>query len=141
MEIRPMTDGDLDAVARLYLDAYGVSWTPEGARAYLEKFYRFDPALCLVATLEGRLGGAVLGYSFEKESGVVLFIQELMVHPDHRSRGYGKSLVTQLRESLVKRPSHVKVKPLVKADTGVLNFYNSLGFEKDRVVTFSLDIE
>jgi hypothetical protein len=29
----------------------------------------------------------------------------------------------------------------VKADTTVLNFYNSLGFERDRVVSFSYDIE
>ena len=137
-----MKDGDAAAVARLYLDAYGVDWSVEGARSYVEKFYRFEPASCLVVTEDdGRVTGAILAYSFEKESGLVLYIQELCVHPEFRSKGYGKSLVTRLRESLSRRPSYVKVKPLVKADTGVLNFYNSLGFEKDKVVTFSLDIE
>jgi len=137
-----MKDGDVATVARLYLEAYGVDWSLDGAKAYIEKFYRFEPASCWVAAEDdGRLAGAILAYSFERESGVVLFIQELCVHPESRSKGYGKSLVTKLRDSLARRPSYVKIKPLVKADTGVLNFYNSLGFEKDKVVTFSLDIE
>jgi ribosomal protein S18 acetylase RimI-like enzyme len=142
MDIRPMKDGDVATVARLYLDAYGVEWSEDGAKSYIDRFYRFEPASCLVVGEDdGRVSGAILAYSFEKESGLVLFIQELCVHPEFRSKGYGKALVTKLRESLSRRPKYVKVKPLVKADTGVLNFYNSLGFEKDKVVTFSLDIE
>ena len=136
-----MTDGDLAAVARLYLDAYHVEWTEEGARAYVEKFFRFEPDRCLVAVEEGRIAGAVLGFSFEREYGLVLYLQELMVHPEFRDKGYGKALVAKLRESLTRAPSRVKVTPLVKADTTVLNFYNSLGFERDKVVSFSLDID
>lgn len=143
MEIRSMTDQDVRAVAELYLAAYGVSWSLEGARTYIEKFYRFEPSRCLVATEEGgRLSGAVLGYSFERETGMVLFIQELMVHPEFRNRGYGKRLVEKLRDSIDgKGRSRVDIKPLVKADTTVLNFYNSLGFERDKAVHFSFDIE
>src|SRR5262245_37533401 len=140
MEVRRMTDGDLERVAELYLAAYHADWNASGARAYLEKFYRFEPERCLVMIApEERLAGAILGYSFERESGVVLFIQELMVHPDFRNRGLGKTLVTKLRESLKKTPSHVGIKPLVKADTTVLNFYNSLGFDRDKAVSFSFD--
>jgi ribosomal protein S18 acetylase RimI-like enzyme len=142
MEIRAMRDGDLDAVADLYLAAYGVDWSRAGARAYVEKFFRFEPLCCLV-TVEsnGSVSGSVLGYSFERETGVTLYLQELMVHPGHRNKGYGKNLVAKLRESLAKSANLVKSKPLVKADTTVLNFYNSLGFEKDVHVSFSLDID
>lgn len=137
-----MHDGDLDAVAQLYLDSYGVAWSRAGALAYVEKFYRFDPARCLVSVESpSRVSGAVLGYTFERETGVTLYLQELMVHPEFRNKGYGKQLVARLREGLQKGPSVVKSKPLVKADTTVLNFYNSLGFEKDIHVAFSLDIE
>lgn len=139
MEIRRMTDEDLPALAQLYLDAYGVDWTVDGAKAYIEKFYRFEPTSCLVAHEGSKVVGAILGYSFERESGLVLFIQELMVHPDSRHGGYAKKLVSTLRESSAKRPSRVNIKPLVKADTGVLNFYNSLGFERDKAVSFSFD--
>ncbi|MBX3131373.1 MAG: GNAT family N-acetyltransferase [Polyangiaceae bacterium] len=133
-----MTDSDLDAVADLYLLGYDVSWTREGARAYIEKFFRFEPQSCFVAEENGLLG-AVLGYSFERESGLILYIQELVVSPAARHRGIAKRLVATLRESTAKRPSRVNVKPLVKADTGVLNFYNSLGFERDKAVSFSFD--
>jgi len=131
---------DLDALGRLYLEAYQVKWTAEGARAYLKKFFEIEPASCLVILEpDGRISGAILGYSFEKESGLVLFIQELFVAPTFRNKGYGKKLIERLRESLAKHPARVNVKPLVKADTGVLNFYNSLGFERDKAVTFWLD--
>jgi len=136
-----MQDSDAQAVAELYLAAYHAQWNVEGARVYIEKFFRFEPSSCLVAVEEGRVGGAILAYSFERETGLILYIQELIVHPDFQGRGVGKLLVKRLRESLEKSPRRVKVTPLVKADTTVLNFYNSLGFDRDKVVSFSLDIE
>ncbi len=136
-----MQDGDVAGVAELYLAAYHAKWSLDGARAYIEKFYRFEPASCLVAVEDGRLGGGILAYSFERETGHVLYIQELMVHPEQQGRGIGKQLMARLREAHSERGPKVKITPLVKADTTVLNFYNSLGFEKDKVVSFSLDIE
>lgn len=137
MEIRSMQTEDLEAVARLYLQSYRVKWQPEAAQNYLQKFFDFEPSSCLVAIDRGRIVGAILGYSFQKESRPVLFIQELFVDPESRNRGCGKSLIMRLREVSV--PSAVEVKPLVKADTSVLNFYNSLGFEKDTAISFSID--
>jgi ribosomal protein S18 acetylase RimI-like enzyme len=139
MDLRPMRDQDLDAVTALYLAAYRSSWSESAARKYLEKFYRFEPESCFVATeSDDSISAAILAYSYEKEERHVLFIQELFVHPGHRNAGYGKRLVTRLRES-IKGPSQVRIKPLVKADTSVLNFYNSLGFERDKAVNFSFE--
>jgi ribosomal protein S18 acetylase RimI-like enzyme len=140
MEARRMQVEDLDRVAALYLKAYGVKWTEQGARGYLKKFFDFEPTSCLVVTeADGNIRGAILGYSFEKESGLVLFIQELFVDPECRNRGYGKVLVERFRESFAKHHTQVNIKPLVKADTSVLNFYNSLGFERDQAVSFWID--
>jgi ribosomal protein S18 acetylase RimI-like enzyme len=137
MDIRPMRTEDLDSTALLYLKAYRAKWNVEGARQYLRRFFDFEPASSLIALEGGRIVGAILGYSFEKESGPILYIQELFVDPESRNKGLGKSLVARLREGLT--PRSVEIKPLVKADTSVLNFYNSLGFEKDRAVSFSID--
>ncbi len=135
-----MTAEDLDAVAQLHLDAYPVEWSLDGAKKYIGKFFRFEPESCFVAVEpDARITGAVIGYSFEKETGLTLFIQELIVHPEFRKRRYGRQLVTKLRDSLSKKASTVKVKPLVKADTVTLGFYNSLGFERDKAVSFSFD--
>ncbi len=133
-----MRDEDVEAVARLYLEAYGVDWSLDGAKKYIEKFYRFEPSACFVA-VEGGIVGAILGFSFEREFGLVLFIQELCVQPSSRKRGIGKQLVSTLRESFLKSPSRVSIKPLIKADTHVFNFYNSLGFERGKAVSFSFD--
>ena len=139
MDLRPIQEQDLPNVTRLYLTAYRSNWAEAAARKYLEKFYRFEPESCFVAIEpDGSLSAAIFAYSYEKEAGHVLFIQELFVHPDRRNSGYGKRLVARVRESL-KGPSRVSIKPLVKADTGVLNFYNSLGFERDKAVNFSFE--
>ncbi len=135
-----MQADDLEGVAQLHLDAYKVEWSLDGAKKYIDKFFHFEPESCFVTVeSDGRITGAVMGYSFEKETGLTLFIQELIVHPDFRERTYGRQLVEKLRDSLAKKASTVKVKPLVKADTGTLGFYNSLGFERDKAVSFSFD--
>ncbi len=135
-----MQAADLDAVGQLYLDAYAVKdWSLEGAVRYVKKFFDFEPERCRVVREEdGSITGAILGFTFEREKGMTLFIQELIVAPSARNRGYGKKLVSALRESTSHR-GKVRVKPLVKADTSVLNFYNSLGFERDKVVSFTIE--
>ena len=37
MKIRQLREADLDALSSVYLEAYDPSWTPEGARKYLDK--------------------------------------------------------------------------------------------------------
>lgn len=134
-----MRDEDVEAVAGLYLAAYGADWSLDGAKKYIDKFYRFEPTSCYVAQEGERVAGAILGYTFEREMGLILFIQELVVDPELQKRGIGKKLVTTLRESCSRSPSRVNIKPLVKADTHVFNFYNSLGFERGKAVSFSFD--
>ncbi len=136
MRIRQLAESDLDAVAELYLKAYKADWSVVGARTYIEKFWRFEPESCLVTEESDKsVTGAVLGYSYTREFGLVLFIQELFVDPQYRKDGYGKFLISRLRDSFSEK-ARVKITPLVKADTSVLNFYNSLGFESDTTVSF-----
>ncbi len=139
MKIRQLREEDLGELAAIYLEAYDPTWTEQRARAYLDKFRGFEPASCyVVEESDDSLGGAILAYSYHRKSGLVIFIQELFVKPQFRKKGYGKRLVTMLRDSF-SEAHRVNVVPLVKADTAVLNFYNSLGFEKDQGVFFMDD--
>lgn len=134
MDIRKIEDSDLGPLVELYLKAYESDWSPQEALAYLTKFHRFEPSSCLLARTDDRLLGAVFAFSYTKLGRNILFLQEIFVDPDSRHKGAGRALISKLREAL--GGPRVNVTPLVKADTNVLNFYNSLGFEQDEFVTF-----
>ncbi|MCA9673269.1 MAG: GNAT family N-acetyltransferase [Myxococcales bacterium] len=137
MDTRPLRKQDFTAITKLFSRAYP-EWNEEMAREYLTKFWHFEPQSCLVGVEDGTIVGAILGYSWERPDDLVLYIQELFVDPDYRGKGYGKALVAKLRKSFAGNP-FVKVRPLVKADTKVLNFYNSLGFESEQSTSFFFD--
>lgn len=135
MEIKALRREQLDTVADVSLKAYD-GWSRDDVRKYLEKFQSFEPECCMVAVDDGgEVIGAILGYSYRRREDLILFIQELFVAPDQRHQGCGRRLVEALRASFEKNPK-VSVTPLVKADTSVLNFYNSLGFEHEQSVSF-----
>jgi ribosomal protein S18 acetylase RimI-like enzyme len=134
MEIRNIEESDLGPLVEIYLKAYESDWAPQEALAYLMKFFRFEPGSCLMAVDGNRVLGAVFSFSYTKLGKNILFLQEIFVDPDSRHQGAARALIGKLREAL--GGPRVKVTPLVKADTNVLNFYNSLGFEQDEFVTF-----
>ena len=135
MNIRTMQRADLDDATLAFIAAYGEGWTREQAKSYLTKFFGFEPESCLVAEDEQKqIVGAVLGYSYPRQSDLVLFVQELFVRPDGRSKGVGRELVTKLRAKFT-HPK-INIKPLVKAPESVHSFYNHLGFERDQAFTF-----
>jgi ribosomal protein S18 acetylase RimI-like enzyme len=135
MDIRTMESADLDPVSSVFVEAYGEGWTAPQAKSYLGKFFGFEPESCLVASIEGRIVGAILGYSYPRQSDVVLFVQELFVAPSQRSHGVGRQLVAALRGRFVHNPK-VAIKPLVKAPPNVHSFYNSLGFDREQAFSF-----
>lgn len=136
MEIRRIAPEELDGVAQLFVSAYGEDWTLEQAKRYLGKFYRFEPEACLVAFEPyGRLVGAIFGYSYYRKNQLVLFIQEIFVHPEFRHRGLGRALVKAVRGTFTER-LETKITPLVNASPSVLSFYNSLGFNREQAFTF-----
>jgi ribosomal protein S18 acetylase RimI-like enzyme len=138
MEIRPLAIADFDRLTKTFVRAYPDGWSEDVARRYLVKFFHFEPESCLAAIEDGQLVGAILGYSYLKQEDLVLFIQELFVDPDFRHGGYGTALVKALRRSFAGSRA-VEVTPMVKGDTRVLNFYNSLGFEQPTSIAFIAD--
>ena len=124
--------------ALCFVRAYPDGWSEDVARRYLAKFFHFEKESCLAAIKDGEIVGGILGYSYLKQDNLVLFIQELFVDPDYRSGGYAKAMVKALRRSFSASKA-VEVTPMVKGDTRILNFYNSLGFEQPTSIAFIAD--
>ncbi len=137
MNIRPLSITDFDRLTKIFVRAYP-GWSEDVARRYLIKFFHFEAESCLAAIENDQLVGAILGYSYLKQDSLVLFIQELFVDPDYRKHGYGTQLVKSLRRSFASSRA-VEVTPMVKGDTRVLNFYNSLGFEQPTSIAWIAD--
>lgn len=140
MEIRPLAITDFDRLTKTFVRAYPEQASEDVARRYLTKFFHFEPESCLAAVQDGQLVGAILGYSYLKQDHLVMFIQELFVDPDFRKSGCGTELVKALRRSFSGSQA-VEVTPMVKGDTRILNFYNSLGFEQPTSMAFIADVD
>lgn len=140
MEIRPIAISDFDRLTKIFVRAYSSDWSEDVARRYLSKFFHFEPESCLAAVADGQIVGGILGYSYLRQDHLVMFIQELFVDPDYRKHGCGTALVKALRRSFSSSKA-VEVTPMVKGDTQVLNFYNSLGFEQPTSIAFIADID
>ena len=61
----------------------------------------------------------------------IAYIQDILVHPDHQSKGIGRRLV----QSILERYSHVRQKVLLTDDRPEqISFYQSLGFSNTRTL-------
>ena len=71
------------------------AWDPERAAAALRRAILSDRAEVLVAEADGAIVGICTAY-LDLESvrfGQRAFVEDLAVHPDHRSSGHGKALL------------------------------------------------
>ena len=86
MILRPATVEDVPAVARLEAELFGVdAWSADGVLEELTG----DRRTALVADQDGR----VVGYVVTLDSGDVVDLQRVAVHPAHRRRGLARELL------------------------------------------------
>jgi GNAT superfamily N-acetyltransferase len=74
-------------------------WDPQDAGAALGRAVSSDAAVVLIAILQGRFVGLCAAYD-DLESvrfGRRVWVEDLMVHPEHRSRGIGKQLLDEAK--------------------------------------------
>lgn len=89
-----------------------------------------DDGLFLVAEDDDRIVGTAMG-GYDGHRG---WIYSVAVDPDHRGRGLGTELVSEL-ESRLAAMGCVKVNLQVRTDnTEVIDFYHHLGYGDDHVI-------
>lgn len=139
MFIERVKEEDLDKLADLYMTAYKgleeYAYThPKDVKSYMRWLWNRDREGMFVAKEGGKIVGFIAGdanWFSKRAQRNVGAIHELVVHPDHRRKGVGRSLMKKVLE-------YFKEKGLDTAELWVgdenrpaMKFYEGFGFEED----------
>lgn len=132
IEIRPFQEADEKAVIRLWRDC-GVVMPVNDPVKDIRRKKGEHPELFLVALLEGKLVGVVMG-GYDGHRGAVNYVA---VDPDHRRHGIGRLLMAELEKQLLALGCP-KINLYVRTDNAVVAvFYQKLGYsENSHAISF-----
>ena len=131
LTIRPYAPEDQDAVIALW-EACRLVVPQNDPIADIRTKSQFQPDLFLVAIAEGRLVGTVMA-GYEGHRG---WINYLAVAPEQRRRGIAKNMMASAEKKL-RALGCPKINLQVRrTNTTVINFYQSIGFREDEVISF-----
>ncbi|GAA1370394.1 GNAT family N-acetyltransferase [Catellatospora chokoriensis] len=95
MNIRPLFVRDISDVISL-MDMGAPFIRPRTESDYWMYATLFS-STCLIAADEGRMAGAIMAFRSQDAPGE-MYIQDLMIHPDHRRKGVAKSLTAAVAD-------------------------------------------
>ncbi len=137
----PVREFDLDrdyeaALALWQTGGPGVGMGRSDTRPEIAKKLAHDPDLCLVAEVDGRLAGTVLG-GFDGRRGLVY---HLAVAPDLRRRGVARALMAELERRLEARGCRRCYLLVRRGNAEALSFYAALGWSEMDVHLLGKDL-
>ena len=127
MQIRLMTCEDYEAVHALWMTIKGFAIrSVDDSKEGVERFIRRNPETSVVAEEDGRIVGAILcGHDGRRGC-----LYHVCVHPDHRRRGIGKSMVVFCMNALKKEKIN-KVSLIAFTANDIGNaFWRTIGWTK-----------
>lgn len=135
MTIRPYRRTDEGAVIALWRECELLSWA--NPKKDIARKLRVNPEWFLVGESDGRVvATCMIGY--EGHRG---WINLLAVSPGRRSGGHGRALMAEA-ERILRGAGCAKINLQVRAtNTGVIAFYEKLGFATDAVVSMGKRLE
>lgn len=136
MKIRAFQNEDKDSVIQLWRRC-GLVVEHNDPEKDIQRKLKVDPEWFLVGEEEGKIiGSCMIGY--EGHRG---WINYLAVDPAYRKKGYGREMMDRA-ESLLKEVGCAKINlQLRKNNRSVMEFYESLGFKVDEVISMGKRLE
>lgn len=115
----------------------GIHLRRSDTREELAKKLQRDPDLFLVAELESRIIGTVLG-GFDGRRGMVY---HLAVEANFRGKGIGRALMSELEKRLKHRGCIRSYLLVTRDNLDAIHFYTSQGWEQMDILTFGKDLD
>ena len=140
--IRTIVPSDLDRVVEIDIKVLGKA-RPEYWEMKLELVGKRSQISSLVAELNGKVIGFIIGGASRWEYGVpenIGWIDTIGVDPDYQRKGIAKILFTEMTNKLRKLGVDTIITFVKRRDPILLNFFNSLGFQKGDMINLELDI-
>jgi ribosomal protein S18 acetylase RimI-like enzyme len=137
-----MVPSDLERVVEIDIKVLGKS-RPEYWEMKLELVGKRSQISSTVAELDGKVIGFIIGGASRWEYGVpenIGWIDTIGVDPDYQRKGIAKILFTKMTNNLKKVGVDTIITFVNRRDPILLNFFNSLGFQKGDMINLELDI-
>lgn len=142
IRIRPLDEMDISAIVGID-EQIGGAYRPEVWERRIGYYLRRDPETSVVAEVEGRVVGFMLGevrsgeFGLEEPTG---WIEVLGVDPGHRGRALGRQMAEALLQHFRERGAH-SVRTLVDEESEELrSFFSSVGFQPSSLRAFTRPI-
>jgi ribosomal protein S18 acetylase RimI-like enzyme len=131
MEIRPYEVNDEEAVIQLWKDCgLVVSWNNPALD--IQRKLKVQSEMFLVGLLDGKIVASVMA-GYDGHRG---WINYLAVHPDFQRKGLARKMM-DAAEVCLREVGCPKINLQVRtSNTGVIEFYNRIGYKLDDVVSF-----
>jgi len=140
--IRAMRYEDLDAIVDIDTRVLGKG-RPEYWQMKLELAERRSPLASLVAEVEGKVVGFIIGDASGWEYGVpesVGWIDTIGVHPDYQKKGVARALMAEMTNNLRKVGVSTVYTFVNWRDWGLLQFFDRMGFTRGDMINLELRI-
>lgn len=130
LTIRPFCLEESDAAIAIW-QACGLTVPWNDPHKDIDRKLQVNPELFLVAELNGRIVGTVMG-GYEGHRG---WINYLAVHPDCQKQGVGRALMETIETRLLTLGCPKINLQVRSSNTAVIQFYGHLGYHIDDVIS------
>jgi len=141
-KIRAMKYDDLDAIVDIDTKVLGRS-RPEYWQMKLELSEKRSPLASLIAEVEGKVVGFIMGDASGWEYGVpesVGWIDTIGVHPDYQKKGVARALMSEMTDNLKKVGVNTVYTFVNWRDWGLLQFFDRMGFTRGDMINLELKV-
>lgn len=141
-KIRAMKYDDLDAIVDIDTRVLGKG-RPEYWQMKLELAEKRSPLASLIAEVEGKVVGFIMGDASGWEYGVpesVGWIDTIGVHPDYQKKGVARALMNEMTDNLKKVGVNTIYTFVNWRDWGLLQFFDRMGFTRGDMINLELKV-